>query len=795
MDSKTGVHADTLSSDDGHYALPPLPNGVYEIFYTHANFAQTVLAGLKEDASRTRALNAVLHLVASGESVVVTTASAPNSENAALGTRTGLITESPASQTVEGVSRGEFKDTPAFSIGEVLALVPGVTFLQGSGPRDVTLSVRGSDARQNAFIRNLQVFEDGFPVTQPDGQARTDLTDPHAYRGVDVVEGPNSALYGNYATGGAIDFHTRTGADIHGFQAGTDYGSFQYFNDYATYGASGKNYEGAAFVSNVRSEQATKHYRFNTVTADVLATVSVTPHNRVTFKFIINRLDTDLPIRLSLNQYRLNPYQAGCSAFSSAAAAAGCGSVNLFTNGRNGTRIGQTAAQALLGRHDWRAIVGGRWERDLTGKTVLQAQGSFDERSIHQPQNALLNFGTEPSVSFTGGVLRRGGGGTTYAGGFFNAIGINSFTFNIVGGNGLQRGGQTQSIVGKQSNTGFRVREEKTLTEHWTVVGGLGGEYSAIQVTANNFTYPSGAAAATTVIPANRTFFNLAPELGAQYRPSVALSVHARFGAGYGTPQPGQLFVNEQGLNGNNTQLATQRDYGTDIGADWTPSPAFHATGAFFYEFFRNEQVAQSAGVNLQSFTFNAPASQHRGIEAGFDWTLPHTLPGARLRASYQYDNQIYTDYTETLTSGASSASFNRSGNFIPGVPPNFLNARLIYDRPGGKLAGLGGFVETDWLDNFPLDNANLLAAPGSTLVNLNAHYDAPSGHGVLSRLRLYYELQNAGNRSFIGSSSNITDSLNAAGQESGASVLANATGSIYAGSPRASFGGVRARF
>ena len=36
-------------------------------------------------------------------------------------------------------------------------------------------------------IRNIQVFEDGFPVTQPDGLSRTDLTDPHAYGAIDVI--------------------------------------------------------------------------------------------------------------------------------------------------------------------------------------------------------------------------------------------------------------------------------------------------------------------------------------------------------------------------------------------------------------------------------------------------------------------------------------------------------------------------------------------------------------------------------------------------------------------------------
>jgi iron complex outermembrane receptor protein len=51
-------------------------------------------------------------------------------------------------------------------------------------------------------------------VTQPDGLSRTDLTDPHAYGAIDVIRGPSSALYGNFATGGMINFWLRTGAQI-----------------------------------------------------------------------------------------------------------------------------------------------------------------------------------------------------------------------------------------------------------------------------------------------------------------------------------------------------------------------------------------------------------------------------------------------------------------------------------------------------------------------------------------------------------------------------------------------------
>ena len=80
------------------------------------------------------------------------------------------------------------------------------------------------------------IFEDGFPVTQPDGLSRSDLIDPHAYGAIDVIRGPSSALFGNYATGGALNFRTRRGGRINGLEYGVDGGSFGYLNNYLTAG-------------------------------------------------------------------------------------------------------------------------------------------------------------------------------------------------------------------------------------------------------------------------------------------------------------------------------------------------------------------------------------------------------------------------------------------------------------------------------------------------------------------------------------------------------------------------------
>jgi iron complex outermembrane receptor protein len=367
------------------------------------------------------------------------------------------------------------------------------------------------------------------------------------------------------------------------------------------------------------------------------------------------------------------------------------------------------------------------------------------------------------------------------------------------GGNanlGGNLGGETQSVFGHQLNAGFRGREELQITPRLTAVVGLGVEYTELKALEANYTYASAAAPTETQIAAYRTFFDAAPEASLQYKPKDAWTLHARVATGYGTPQPTNLFTTPQGTFGNNTQLQPQSNVGVDVGAEWAPSASLRLFATGFYEWFTDELVTQSAGVNLQSYTFNAPHSEHRGLEVGLDWKpLPTALPGARLYVAYLLDDQIYTRYAERLTSGAVSAVFNRDGNHIPGVTPNFGDVRLIYDQPIGRLQGVGGFIEAVARDGYQLDNANLLKAPGYVLLNGELHYDPPAGRGEISRLRFYLDVQNLLDQTYIGTASNITDTLTAGGAQTGAAGLSNTTGSIYAGTPRSVFGGVRVKF
>jgi iron complex outermembrane receptor protein len=201
--------------------------------------------------------------------------------------------------------------------------------------------------------------------------------------------------------------------------------------------------------------------------------------------------------------------------------------------------------------------------------------------------------------------------------------------------------------------------------------------------------------------------------------------------------------------------------------------------------------VSQATPLAGISYTFNAPRSEHRGVELAADWKF---YPGWRFTAAYTYLDEVYTTYVENITNGT-VFSFNRAGNKIPGISPNELTARLGYDEMSGPLAGLGAFVEVQWKDSFYMDNANLLKAPGYELVNLNMHYKTDLASDYFKTLSLYLEMRNVLDRTYVASANNIGNSVTALGIQNPASILANTTGSIYAGSPRAFVAGMKVAF
>jgi iron complex outermembrane receptor protein len=675
----------------------------------------------------------------------------------------------PVGQASTTVERDEYKYTKEFSIKDMTETAPGIFVKQGNGPRDYNISIRGSGAKIGFGVRNIKVYEDGFPVTQSDGLSRTDITDPHAYEAIDIIRGPSSARYDNYALGGVVNFRQRRGQEINGLEIGNDFGSFGYHNQYMTWGGQVGGFGYSLFGSYIGGDGYIDHGKFTTITENILLTYAPDPTRLLTFKFINNNTQTDVPSRLSLNQWNADPFSAGTVSLSVAGAA-------------NRTVSAQQADQS---REDQRTIVGARYSQQVAEGTTATFTGTFDLKDIYQvfgtiTDNQNPNWNAMLDLAHDGTLF--GMRAKHYVGGFFNYMHQDSSSlFNLGDYNGTSGALQAQTR-GSIMNAGGRAREELEFVPRWTLVLGLGGEYSNVSATLRSRT---GAETFTTV-NVDRSFTNIAPEGALVYRPTDNVATHVRVGTGYGIPNIGNLTTTSSGVPGNNTDLKSQRNLGVELGVD-----AFRLFGGVldlsltgYYEWFKDEFVTQSPGAGLSSFTTNAPASQHRGVEAaatlrpfaGTRW-----WEGLYLSAAYTYNDHFYTDFTEVIN----GVAFNRDGKQIPGVERSYLNGRLGYET----YFGLGGWFEVNYQDSYFVNNSNTLKAPSYYVLNLDLHYGRDVKWGWLHRLEAFVDLQNLLDNTYIGSAVTVTDDV----VNSQAS-LANKQ-AFFSASPFAVVGGLRLKF
>lgn len=95
---------------------------------------------------------------------------------------------------------------------DIVTLSPGVTIHQyKQGGTAANFMMRGFTG--NSHGSNTAIFLDGIPLNEGDGYADTNIINPDEIERVELIKGPSSALYGNYASAGSLAFYTKKRVD------------------------------------------------------------------------------------------------------------------------------------------------------------------------------------------------------------------------------------------------------------------------------------------------------------------------------------------------------------------------------------------------------------------------------------------------------------------------------------------------------------------------------------------------------------------------------------------------------
>jgi vitamin B12 transporter len=181
----------TQSNSRGDFSFD-LPHGEYTLTATHAGFASIVDRPLYVTTGTPPVLLA-LNVTPHRELVVVT----------------ATKTETPLTQvgsSVSVITGEELAMTGAFSVADSMRQIAGMSIVQSGGIGQTTsMFLRGGGSNYT------KVLVDGIPVNEPGGSFNLANLSTASIDRIEIVRGPQSALYGSDAITGVVQVFTKRG--------------------------------------------------------------------------------------------------------------------------------------------------------------------------------------------------------------------------------------------------------------------------------------------------------------------------------------------------------------------------------------------------------------------------------------------------------------------------------------------------------------------------------------------------------------------------------------------------------
>ena len=99
--------------------------------------------------------------------------------------------------------------------------------MEERSPGSYRFNIRGSSLRSPFGVRNVKVYYNDIPLTDPGGQTYLNNLGFYNYTSVEIIKGPGSSLYGA-GTGGVMLIDGFDGKAANGITANYTVGSFGY---------------------------------------------------------------------------------------------------------------------------------------------------------------------------------------------------------------------------------------------------------------------------------------------------------------------------------------------------------------------------------------------------------------------------------------------------------------------------------------------------------------------------------------------------------------------------------------
>lgn len=587
------------------------------------------------------------------------------------------LKEIPAS--VATVGQQDFQRFNISTLVPAMNTVPGVR-LEERSPGSYRVSIRGSTLRSPFGVRNVKVYWNNIPLTDPGGNTYLNQLDPAMLGSLEVLKGPGSSLYGA-GTGGVLLLkspYPERGQALHaGLQVGS-FGSEQFSVSYEE----GK--ERSGHQVQVMHQQADGYRNQTRFSRDVINSVFrfETSDNQVleTFMFYSD-LFYETPGGITLSEFTTNPKQA------------------------------RPATATLPGAEEQNAHVSLRSFYAGVSHEYAFSKKLHNQTSVY---GNLVNF-KNPSIRNYDHRNEQSLGARSVTTFKQNSGNVD---ITLLGGGEFQYGFlPVKSYENLQGKEGALLLDDETDVLQYSIFGQAELRWKKISATAGlsmnglryNFHRLSDAGSAPEQITYDPEFM---PRLAFITTPGKNVSIYGSLSHGFSPPTLAEINASNGVFNrdlqpetGTNYELGARSEFFRILKTDIT-----------FYYFGLNETIVIRREEDGAEYFVNAGETKQKGIEFSVNYN-PLLAKGRLVNkivvwSSYAYNHYRFGDYVK--------GQDDFSGNQLTGTPQH------VWSGGVDVASRIGLYVRATVLytSKLPLTDANTVYAESYTLPGFRLGYD-----------------------------------------------------------------------
>ncbi|MDQ3681925.1 MAG: TonB-dependent receptor plug domain-containing protein [Bacteroidota bacterium] len=562
------------------------------------------------------------------------------------------------------------------SIVSAINITPGVRMEERS-PGSYRFNIRGSSLRSPFGVRNVKVYYNDVPLTDPGGTTYLNQLGYYNFNSVEIIKGPGSSLYGA-GTGGVLLIESMDGNEQPGIFAEYTTGSYNLQNAYASFTTRSENLVSRTSYQHQESDGYRNHSELKRSVISWSGNFKLNENRQLKTSFIYGDLFYETPGALTLTEFNSNSRMA-----------------------RPGTAFfpGAEAARAAIYQKTF--VAGASYTQQLT--PTLESKSSLYGAYTQLKNPAIRNYGHNSEPHAGGRTVLKWAKKIQelvlgFTGGAEWQQGFSSFSTHT---NKNGNADSVQILDEVRNRQSFLFGQTSLENKNWIITGGA--SFNAMKINIERFI--------PTPIPEQKRKISneLAPRLALLYKLN-SISIYSSISKGFSPPTTAELLPTGSAIN---LDLNAEEGVNYDAGLRGTIFKNLYVDINAFVFSLKNTIVQRRDAGGGELF-INAGKTKQRGIETYIGYPLFTSAPiisRSNFWLSHTYHHFKYRDFKQL--------SLDFSGNKLPGVAPHSISSGIDILFNNGFLGTLSYYYS----DKLPLSDANDLYADDYHLVGAKIGY------------------------------------------------------------------------